>query len=80
MQNNNMMTLGPAQVQKAAAKGAELLNTKGAVNVDGPTALSGDLQILNIILTNLASGAVILATPEKDEELPEEPDPDIPDE
>jgi hypothetical protein len=77
-QTQQQVQLGPQDISRAARTGVTLLNTPDAVKVDGPMALSGDLQILNILLSNLASGALQVVQPTPEAELPEEEDPDIP--
>ena len=64
-QNNKQppQTLDPEQIKRAAASGVELLNTRGAVNVPSHMALSGDIQILDIVLKALAAGSVVLGKP-----------------
>jgi hypothetical protein len=61
---NKNVVLSPEVIRRAAAYGADLLNTKGAVKIDAASALTGDLQVLHIILQNIGSGEVILARPE----------------
>ena len=65
LKQEQKVNLSPEQIQKAAAFGAKLLTTPGAVHVDSASALNGDLQLLHIILSNVAEGLVILATPEQ---------------
>ena len=57
--------IGPEQVVKAATAGLALLNTPGAVNVPGPMAVSGEIQLLNALLTALVQGTVVLGHPQK---------------
>lgn len=55
--------IGPEQVVKAASAGLTLLSTPGAVNVPGPMAISGDIQLLNAVLTAIVQGQVVLGSP-----------------
>jgi hypothetical protein len=54
------INLSHEQTQKAAAAGAQLLQTQGAVNVPGPMAVSGIIGALNSLLTAIASGQVLV--------------------
>ncbi len=48
------------QMQQAAAAGAQLLQTPGAVNVPSPMAITGIVGTLNSMLTAIANGQVII--------------------
>lgn len=64
MQNpQKQIQLGPEEIQRAAKLGVELFNTKGVLTVDGPTALSPDFQVLNLLLANLAEGTIQVGNP-----------------
>jgi len=52
------VNLEPQQILRAAQAGMQLLQTPGAVNVPGPLAISGDVQILNALLGAIARGEV----------------------
>ena len=62
-QAGQQVQIGPDQVIKAATAGLSLLNTPGAVNVPGPMAISGDIQLLNAVLTAIVQGQVVLGNP-----------------
>lgn len=64
MNEGQKVQIGPEQVVKAANAGLTLLNTPGAVNVPGPMAISGDIQLLNAVLTAIVQGQVVLGNPE----------------
>jgi len=61
----NEVQIGPDQVVRAANAGLALLSTPGAVNVPGPMAISGDIQLLNAVLNAIVQGRVVLGHPEK---------------
>jgi len=63
MSTDQRVQIGPEQVVRAATAGLTLLNTPGAVNVPGPMAISGDVQLLNAVLTAIVQGEVVLGSP-----------------
>jgi len=65
MNEEKKIEIGPDQVIRAATAGLQLLNTPGAVNVPGPMAISGDIQLLNAVLNSIVQRQVVLGHPEK---------------
>lgn len=66
--DGQQIQLSPEQIQRAAKAGLTLLNTPGAVKVDGPMCISGEVQVLNTLLTAIINRQLIIAnapTPEK---------------
>ena len=69
-QTGKQVQIGPEQVIKAATAGLTLLNTPGAVNVPGPMAISGDIQLLNAVLNAIVQGQVVLGNPMQEGDAP----------
>jgi len=65
MNGQDKIEIGPDQVIRAATAGLALLSTPGAVNVPGPMAISGDIQLLNAVLNAIVQRQVVLGHPEK---------------
>jgi len=61
----NKIDLSPQQVMNAAKAGIQLLNTPGSVNVPGPMAISGDVGVLNALLTAILNGQVLVVNPQQ---------------
>ena len=62
--------LSPQQIQASAQAGVQLI-AEGRVNVPSDMAMNGTLGVLNAVLTSLAQGASILASPALIKELQE---------
>jgi hypothetical protein len=63
--------LNQQQIQMAANAGVTLLNTPGAVKVDGPMASSGVVRVLLQLLMAIANNEVLVVnTPVKLEDAP----------
>lgn len=54
------INLEPQQVLRAATAGVQLLNTPGAVNVPSQMAITGDVAVLNALLSALVRQEVII--------------------
>jgi hypothetical protein len=66
MNQGQKINLDQPQILQAAKAGLQLLNTPGAVNVPGPMAVTGEVQILNALLTAIVQQQVVLVNaPEK---------------
>ena len=60
------MNLEPQQVLRAATAGIQLLNTPGAVNVPSQMAITGDVAVLNALLSAIVRQEVMIVnTPQK---------------
>lgn len=64
-QNNNEIktNISPEQIRAAASAGVELLNTPGAVSVPSTMALTDNVKILHLLLSNLANGSIVVGNP-----------------
>lgn len=68
--------LNPQQIQIAANAGVALLNTPGAVKVDGPMAVSGVVKTLAQLLLAIANQEVmVINIPPKLEDAPPPAEP-----
>ncbi len=73
--------LNQQQIQMAATAGVTLLNTPGAVKVDGPMATSGVIRTLLQLLMAIANNEVLVVNtpvkladaPKPEEESPKDP-------
>lgn len=57
---NQKIDLNPQQIHMAATAGLQLLNTQGAVKVDGPMAVSGAVRVLYSLLSAIVSQEVMI--------------------
>lgn len=58
------MEVTPDQIKQAAATGLELLADR-EIRISAPVALSGSLQLLHLLLTQLATGRLVLTQKEE---------------